>query len=358
MNPAQKAIRAIDRFQQRLPGLSFAVAVWKKFSDDQAGNLAALISYYAFLAIFPLLLILFTGLNVVLRDDKSLQERVMSSALADYPGFASLLQDSIKSFHETGVALVFGLLLALFGARGVARSIQIALNSVWEVPRYEWPRFPWSWVRGFALILVVGGGEICVSVGSGFISTATFLPGFALKAASTAVTLVLNIGLFWLAFRLATAQAISWRDLRLGALIGGVVWQILQLVGGYYITHEVVHSKSLYGQTIGVVLGLIAWMFLQAEATMYVAEANVVWVRKLWPRSLDAPPQTTEDARAYELYAQAQDRKGETVNVDVTSLPGPEPGDEKMSAGDGADGAPVSARTARGEDRHDCGDDR
>jgi membrane protein len=71
-----------------------------------------------------------------------------------------------------------------------------------------------------------------------------------------------------------------------------------------------------------VVLGLIAWLYLQAEATLYVAETNVVWVRKLWPRSLAPPPLTKEDARAYELYAQAQDRSNnETIDVHVN--PGP-----------------------------------
>ena len=360
MNPAQKVIKLVDRFQQRLPGLSFVVALWKKFNDDQAGNLAALIAYYAFVSIFPLLLILFTVLNIVLRDHQALQDKLISSALTDYPGFASLLQNSIKSFHETGLALVFGVILTVLGTRGVANAIQNALNSVWEVPREHRPRFPWSWLRSFGLILVVGLGEIIASVASGFIAAATFLPGFALKVAGTAVTLLFNIGLFWLAFRVATAKAITWRDLRLGALAGGIVWQILQLVGGYYITHELVHSKSLYGQTIGVVLGLIAWLYLQAEATLYVAEANVVWVRKLWPRSLAPPPLTKEDARAYEMYAQAQDRsKYETVDVHVT----PSAEDEKMpkrdeSAPAGSDQPPVSAGSARGEDTHDSGDDR
>jgi len=79
MNPAQKAIKLLDQFQKRLPGLSFLVGVWKLFSDDQAGNLAALIAYYAFVSIFPLLLILFTVLNIVLRDNQSLQDRVISS---------------------------------------------------------------------------------------------------------------------------------------------------------------------------------------------------------------------------------------------------------------------------------------
>jgi membrane protein len=360
MNPAQRAIKLVDQFQKRLPGLSFVVAVWKKFSDDQAGNLAALIAYYAFVSIFPLLLILFTVLSIALRDNQALQDKVISSALTDYPGFASLLQNSIKSFSETGPALVFGVILTVLGVRGVANAIQNALNSVWEVPKEHRPRFPWSWLRNFGLILAVGVGEIVTSVASGFVSAATFLPGFALKAAGIAVTLVFNIGLFWLAFRLATAKAVTWRDLRLGAILGGIVWEILQLVGGYYVTHELVHSRSLYGQTIGVVLGLIAWLYLQAEATMYVAEANVVWVRKLWPRSLAPPPLTGADARAYEMYAQTQDRsKNETIDVHVTAVPE----DEKMperaeSAPAGSDQPPVSAGSARGEESHDSGDAR
>ena len=142
MNPAKKAIKLVDQFQKRLPGLSFLVGVWKKFNDDQAGNLAALIAYYAFVSIFPLLLILFTVLNIVLRDNQSLQHEVISSALTDYPGFGSLLQNSIKSFNETGPALVFGVILTVLGTRGVANAIQNALNSVWEVPRERRPGFP------------------------------------------------------------------------------------------------------------------------------------------------------------------------------------------------------------------------
>jgi YihY family inner membrane protein len=360
MNPAEQAIKLVDRFQQRLPGLSFAIAVWKKFGDDQAGNLAALVAYYAFVSIFPLLLILFAVLNIVLRDNQELQKKVISAALADYPGFASLLQNSIKSFHETGVALVFGVILTVLGVRGVANAIQNALNSVWEVPKTNRPGFPWSWLRSFGLILVVGVGEIVTSVASGFIAAATVLPGFALKAAGTVVTLLLNIGLFWLTFRLATAKAITWRELRSGALLGGIVWQILQLVGGYYVTHQLVHSKSLYGQTIGVVLGLIAWLYLQAEATLYVAEANVVWVRKLWPRSLAPPPHTGEDVRAYQLYAQTEVRqKDETVKVAVTDSPEDEKMSERAEGGAaGSDQPPVSAGTVRGEEPHDSGDDR
>ena len=68
MNRIEKAFRAVDTLQQRHAWLAFPVAVWKKFGDDQAGNLAALIAYSALVAIFPLLLVLVTVLDIVLQE--------------------------------------------------------------------------------------------------------------------------------------------------------------------------------------------------------------------------------------------------------------------------------------------------
>ena len=370
MNAAQKVIKLADRFQQRFPWLAVPVAVWKKFGDDQAGNLAALVAYYAFASIFPLLLVLVTVLDIVLRDHPALSAKLTGNAVKNYGAVGADLQSSVHSFHETGPALVIGLILTFLGARGVANAMQNALNSVWEVPKSDRPGFPWSYLRSFGLVLVVGLGEIATSVLSGFISGGHLLPGFAITVLATLVSLIFNIGLFWLAFRLAAAKTITWRELRLGAIAGGIVWQVLQLVGGYYIGHVLAHSQSLYGSTFGIVLGLIAWLYLQAEATLYAAEANVVWVRKLWPRSLVPPPHTEEDVRAYQLYAEAEARKkDETVSVTVhgpsgdVTAPGP-PGDEKAPASSPAstntepEKPAVPAPPARGEDPHDSGDNR
>ena len=70
MNMATRALRAADALQQRHAWLALPVAVWKKFGDDQAGNLAALIAYSAFVAIFPLLLVLVTVLDIVLNTTR------------------------------------------------------------------------------------------------------------------------------------------------------------------------------------------------------------------------------------------------------------------------------------------------
>src|SRR4051794_18962500 len=80
-----KPIRVIDRRQQRTKGLSIVFAVIKKFGDDQAGGLAALVAYYAFFSIFPLLLVFVTVLGFVLQGDPSAQESVKSSVLGQFP---------------------------------------------------------------------------------------------------------------------------------------------------------------------------------------------------------------------------------------------------------------------------------
>jgi membrane protein len=309
MNKATRALRAADALQQRYTWLALPVAVGKKFADDQAARLAGLIAFHAFLAVFPLLLVLVTVLDRVLQHDQALRQRLLNSALAQYPVIGPQLAHNIGPLHQTGLALVTGLLVVLFGARGLAIAAQNALNSVWEIPIARRPSFPWSWVRGFGMILVPGLGLIgtttlsILASGSGRIMT-----GFGVHAAAFAGSMVLNIGVFWLAFRLATASEISWRQLRLGAIIGALIWQVLQGIGGYLVAHQLAHASPEYG-TFAVVLGLIFWLYLEAELTLYAVEANVVRAYRLWPRSIAPPPYTEQDLRAYQLYVQVEQRR-------------------------------------------------
>ncbi len=84
MNRAKKTIKIVDRYQQRYPWLAFPIAVWKKFNDDQAGNLAGLVAYYAFASLFPLLLVLFTVMDIVLRDHPALKTNLENAAVKNY----------------------------------------------------------------------------------------------------------------------------------------------------------------------------------------------------------------------------------------------------------------------------------
>jgi membrane protein len=316
MNRAERLLRAADRMQQRHRGLSFGVAAWKKFGDDQAGHLAALIAYYAFAAIFPLLLVLVTVLDITLRSDPALRDHLLNSALAQYPIVGTQLKQNVHALGETGPALVVGLVFTFLGARGVAGAAQNAFNAAWEVPRPERPGFPWSLLRSICLILVVGVGQIITVTISGIAGGAgNLLSGAGAHVGAVAVSLVLNMGLFWLGFRLATAAAVATRDLRLGALVAAAAWQVLQLAGGFVVAHLLHRSSELYG-TFGLVLGLIAWLYLQAQITMYAVEMNVTAARKLWPRSLFPPPYTPQDLVAYQMYARAAQRRPE-LGVEV-----------------------------------------
>jgi YihY family inner membrane protein len=282
---ATRAGDAADAFQQRRPVLAFPIAVWKKFNDDRAGNLAALIAYYGFAAIFPLLLVLATVLNIVLKNDPELQRTLTDSALAQYPVIGQQIKTQLGEIPGTGLPLVIGAIFLLFGARGVANAMQNALCEVWGIPRQRRPGFPMSQVWSFALLLTVAIGFIVTTFLSGLAGGAGhLLTGVGATVGAVLVSLVLNVGVFWLGFRLATARLVRWRDLLVGALIAAFIWQVLQVAGGYVVSHQLHRANELYG-TFGVVLGLVAWLYLQAEATLWAAEVDVVLAKGLWPVS-------------------------------------------------------------------------
>ena len=322
MNPAKPLMSAADKFQQRRTALAFPVAVWKKFGDDSAGSLAALIAYYAFASIFPLLLVLVTATNMVLQNNPHLKKTVEAKATADFPGLGQELLPS-HGISGAGFALAIGIILTLLAARGVANAAQDAFNEVWEVPIVRRPGFFPGMLRSIGLLLAVGIGEIVTLILAGLAGGAGHsFSGVGAYVAATVVALILNVGLFWLAFRLGTASEVAGRDLWLGAIISAVAWQILQSVGAYLLRHFVSHSSAGAG-TFAVVLGLLAWLYLQAQITLYAVEISVVHARRLWPRSMFPPPLTASDLRAFQMYAQVQQRRPEQQIE--SRFPGPEP---------------------------------
>jgi uncharacterized BrkB/YihY/UPF0761 family membrane protein len=287
------------------------VATWKKFSDDQAGSLAALVAYFAFASLFPLLLVAYTILDLVAKGSPSLAAH-LSDALRDYPMINGLGVG--HGLTGSGLALVIGLVLTLYASLGVANAIQNAMNTAWAVPRYQRPGFPKNKLRSLGLIAVIGPGEIITIALSTVAGGVGHLGGPGGQVAAFAVALLLNVGLFWLAFRIATPKAVSWRELRLGAILAATAWQLLTFALAKGILH--LHSNSAYG-IFGSVLALLAWFYLQAQITLYVVELDVVRSWRLWPRSLAPPPLTHADMRAYQAYAQRTQLRPE-LDISVT----------------------------------------
>jgi membrane protein len=303
--------------------LGFPLAVVYKFADDQGPYLAALIAYYGFLSLFPLLLLLVTILGFVLHGDPHLQAKVVDSALAQFPIIGGQLRENVRSLSGSGVGLAVGILVTLYGCLGVAGAIQNAFNRAWAVPRNLRPNPITSRLRSLLLLLVLGVGVLVTTALSGLTTGAGAVGvgvGGGLRVGAVLLATLVNIALFMLALRVLTANEVPTRHLRIGAVVAGIGWQIAQLLGTYLVAHTLKGTREAYG-VFGLVLGLIAWIYLLALVTVFAAEINVVAQRRLWPRALLTPftdqvRLTAGDKRAYTGYAESERHKGfEAVDV-------------------------------------------
>lgn len=317
---AQRLLLSADRAQRARPWLAVVAATVRKFMDDRAGLLAGLVAYYAFASVIPLLLVGYTILDIVAHGNAQVADRLMT-ALSQFPVVGRYLGGSVhQGLGQTGGALVIGIVLTLFGARGIVIAIQHAMNTVWAVPKYQRPHFGTALLRGLGLIALIGPGEILTIALSSFAGGVGHFGGIGAKIAAAAVSLVLNFWLFWLGFQIATAGNVSARNMRMGAILSAIAWQPLQLTGGIFISHA---TNSAYG-VFGVVLGLLAWFYAQAQVTLWAVEFDAVRGRRLWPRSLAPPALTDADMRAYQAYAHASQLRAD-IAITVTRAPQPSP---------------------------------
>ncbi|MFJ8159983.1 YihY/virulence factor BrkB family protein [Streptomyces sp. NPDC096136] len=313
MNPVERALRALDRAQQRHTGPAVAVGVVKKFGDDRGSLLAALITYYGFIALIPMLLLLSTVLGFVLHGHPGAQRAVVDSALADFPIIGDQLRQNVHSVHGSGLALVIGILGLLYGALGIAQVLQHAMAEVWNVPGVQrpgyWPRL----ARSLLLFTVLGSGLLLATAAASLV--ATTLSGDPARVGALILSALLNTGLCLACFRILTPKEIPWRAMLPGSVVAGPLFTVLQAFGAVLVAHQLRHATQVYG-FFATVIGLLSWLFLAAQITVYAAETNVVRARRLFPRSLLQPPLTEGDERVLADIARQEERRPEQ-HVDV-----------------------------------------
>ena len=304
-------LKAFDRYQRRHRTLAVPMAVIKKFADDQGGNLSALIAYYGFFSLFPLLLVFVTGLGFVLDGNPSAQHAVLNSALKDIP----IVGDQIKAGSLTGstTALVVGLVGAVLSGLGVTLAAQTAFQRVHGIPHRERPDFLFSRLRGLGLLAVLGTLQVVSTVASGLVTGG--FGGPLLVVAGIAVSVATNLVLFVAAFRLLTDGGVENHQLWPGIISATVLWTGVQAIGGAYIGHVVKGAGTAYG-TFATVIGLLTWIFLGARIVVYSAELNSVLSGRLWPRGLFEPLEPA-DRRALRTLAQIEERS-DAQHVSVT----------------------------------------
>lgn len=274
----------LDRWQRRSPPIAVVVAVVKKFVDDRCPNLGVQLAYWAFFSVFSLLLAFVAILGFAFHGDPSFQADVRDSVLRQMPVIGPQVSSSVESLTGSGVALAIGIIASLWSGLGVTLALGDALDRVWGVPRFDRPGFVSARLRGLALLALVGTIMVASTVAVGLASGGEIRP-LAGQLLSFAVTAAVDVLMFLACFRLLTAAPVTIRSLLPGAAVATTFWFALQAIGGLYVSEVVKGSSQTYGG-FAVVVGLLSWLLVGAQATLIAAEVNVVLAWRLWPRAL------------------------------------------------------------------------
>jgi YihY family inner membrane protein len=307
VNPVERGVRQLDRFQQRSRNLGFIFGVVKKFGDDRGSSLAALLAYYGFMSLFPLLLVLTTILGFI--GNATIKNSIIGETLKQFPVYGE--QIGTNATHPlTGnlAGLIFGLLVLLYGSMGVTQASQHAMAQIWNVPGVVRPGYFPRMARGLLLFVTLG---LAMAITAGVSGVATISGrGFWFRVLLLLVEGALNIALYFAIFRVLTPAEVATRHLAPGSILGGIGYSVLLTVGTTLVQHNLRHAQALYGH-YAFVLGIISWLYLVALISLYAAETNVVLSRRLWPRSIVQPPLTKADERVLGDIARQEVRRVE-----------------------------------------------
>jgi membrane protein len=311
-----RALASLDGYQRRHPSLAVLVGVVRKFIDDRASSLAALVAYYAFFSLFPLLLVLVSTLGFALEDNPSLEDEILDSAFGRIPVIGAQLRNDVEPLTGSTAALVVGLAGALWAGLGVTLALSRAFDVVWDVPRLEQRGGMRARLYGLIVLTVLGGAVVASTVAGGVAAAGGIGLG-AESAAALAGSFVVNSAVLLAVFWLLTGPARPLRSLLPGATVAGVGLLALQAVGGWYVDRTVTGAGDTYG-TFALVIGLLSWFWLVAHLLLLAAELNVVLRRRLWPRAL-AGELGPADRRALQRSAEAcrRDRR-QQIEVSFT----------------------------------------
>jgi membrane protein len=299
-----RVIAWADRLQRRHGVLGFPYAVVKKYGDDEGGRHAALITYYGFLSIFPLLLLGVAVLSKVLADHPDLRQRLITEIVPQ--ALRSTVEQSAAALPTSTIPFIAGLIGLLFSGTGVVFSAYQTLNHIAAVPHRLWAGFVSRYVRVFVMLAILMAGALAVGV---LTVVATALPGepavqkaAAVLGAALAVFAVLLLGARLLLTRPAPVRAL-WP----AAVLGAAAVTVVLTVGPPLLARLVIKAGPVYG-SFATVAGMFALLYLVSQALVYAAEVAAVRHAHLWPRAVDLSRPTPADAHALALLAREQER--------------------------------------------------
>jgi YihY family inner membrane protein len=305
----ERFVRWFDDVQQTRWWLALPIGTIRKYADDRATAFANLVTFQIFLGMLPLLVVVLTVFHEIVERREEYADAVLDSTLAQFPVIGSQLEEDISTLAVSGPWVAIAVLGLLWTAAGIYHGMQLAMNQVWNVEGVGRQGFVSRHVRALALFVLVIGAAI----GTSFFDTVALLWWLPMPVAGVVAALIqtlISATLLLGVLRLTVAPEVPWTRLVPAALMAGLLWQLLQRVGEWIVTDQLIEARDLYG-SIGFVVVTLMWINLLARSVVFANEWAVVSWHQLWPRRIAQPPLTEADREVLERLVRNERRRPE-----------------------------------------------
>jgi membrane protein len=261
-----------------------AVQTVEGFRKHRSGRNAALIAHFGFLSVFPLLLVFTTVLGYVLQSHEKLRTDIVDSALAQLPFIGQQLKADPTKLHGDALVLIVGLLASLWGGMKAFVAVHTALDDIAEQPLDDRSNPFVTRLRALLGMAYIGGAQVGTAILAGLATvTGVLIVGKVLLAIGT---VAIDAGVLALSYRWLRSTRPAWRTVAPGAVVGGVLFAALQLVGVAIVGRAVAKASPVYG-SFATVIGLLTWLSLHAIIAIGGAELNAALIADGPPRPPD-----------------------------------------------------------------------
>jgi membrane protein len=257
---------------------------FREFSKDQCTDLAAALTYYAVLALFPAAIALLSLVSVFGQGPKTVDALLGVISDVGASNVADTLRPTLEQLSQTqgaGIGLAAGLLGALWSASGYVGAFGRAMNRMYEVGegRPVWKLRPVMLLVTFALVVLVAlallalivSGPVIQSVGNALgLGPVAILAWSIGKWPMLGVVVLVIVAILYYATPNVKQPRFRW--ISVGALVAIIVWVLLSVAFGFYIANFSNYNKT-YGSLAGIIVFLL-WLWLTNLALLFGGELD------------------------------------------------------------------------------------
>jgi membrane protein len=299
-----QVVRWLDLLQRRHRVLGLPWAVFRKYSDDDGARLAAQLTYYGFLSLFPLLLLATTAVTELLRGHPELQESLLDRLVK--PQLRPGIEQALAEMPANGIPLAVGLVSLLFAGTGGVLAVYSALNRMWGIAWRDRFGFVTRYVR-VLLVLLVSFVVAVLAAGSAVLTdTVLRLPAVERGAAGVAADAAI-FAVIVLVHRVLVCRPVPLRAMWIGGALAATAVTALLHAAATVLPVLIKRAGPVYG-SFATVVGVFTLLYLISQSFVLGVEVSTVVHEGLAPRGLTDAVLTRMDRRALELMGRRQER--------------------------------------------------